>query len=112
MLLRSNRLGTDFKDLSNKRILLIGAGTVGSNLANILIRNGAGTGSHGSLTLVDNDVFEPYNFSRHFLGLNSSGIHKVDALTEELLRLAPFCRIIPDKRSIYDFPIKLFSHND
>jgi len=88
-------------NLMNKNILLIGAGTIGSNLANMLVRNGGGADINGSLSIIDNDNFEPCNFSRHFLGLNSTGLSKAEALRNELIRIAPFCNIFSVNESVY-----------
>ncbi len=96
-------------NLIGKNILLIGAGTIGSNLSNMLVRNGIGIGTKSSLTIIDNDVFEPCNFSRHFLGLNSIGLPKAEALKDELKRIAPFCEIKAIDESVYTSSV--FSQN-
>ena len=77
-----------------KKIALIGAGTLGSNLANILIRNGAGLPNKDAiLTIVDNDIFEPENFSRHFLGLSDIGLPKAKAIVHNLQYITPYANI-------------------
>ncbi len=96
-------------NLIGKNILLIGAGTIGSNLSNMLVRNGIGIGTQSSLTIIDNDVFEPCNFSRHFLGLNSIGLPKAEALGDELKRIAPFSEIKAINESVYTSSV--FSQN-
>jgi molybdopterin/thiamine biosynthesis adenylyltransferase len=92
--------------LMGRRILLIGAGTIGSNLANLLVRNGAGSGKDGILVIVDNDRFNPYNFSRHFLGIDASGFNKSIALKDELFHIAPFANIVSENRGIQEVGIK------
>jgi molybdopterin/thiamine biosynthesis adenylyltransferase len=77
----------------NKKILLIGAGTIGSNLSNLLVKNGAGIGESALFTIVDGDRYEPYNYSRHFLGIKCSGNNKALALKEELEYTFPFIKI-------------------
>lgn len=88
-------------NLMDRKILLIGVGTIGSNLANILVRNGAGTGYGSSLTIIDKDLFEPCNISRHFLGDYATSFSKADSLKEELNRIVPFCNVISKNESIY-----------
>lgn len=77
-----------------KKIALIGAGTLGSNLANILIRNGSGLpNTEATLVIIDNDIFEPENFSRHHLGLNYVGLPKAAALAHDLKIRNPYANI-------------------
>lgn len=80
------------ENLSNKKIALIGCGSVGSFLSDFLIKLGAGNGS-GVLTLIDSDKFEAANIGRHFLGYPSINKSKVHALQQELLRLMPTLNI-------------------
>jgi molybdopterin/thiamine biosynthesis adenylyltransferase len=56
------------KNLTGKRILLIGCGTIGSFLAQQLAQSGAGAGT-GFLSLVDSDILKPANLGRHLLGV-------------------------------------------
>jgi molybdopterin/thiamine biosynthesis adenylyltransferase len=90
---------------NNKHILIIGAGTIGSNLTNLLVKNGAGTGKRGVIEVVDHDTLQLYNFSRHYLGLNYSQVNKAEALCQEIKRTAPFCNILAVNRNIIDFVI-------
>lgn len=55
--------------LRYKRIMLIGCGTLGSNLLPMLIKSGAGFNQ--PLTIIDSDIYGVENFSRHYLGLSS-----------------------------------------
>ena len=85
---------TQQSTLLHKKIALIGAGTLGSNLSNILIRNGAGLpNADAVLSIIDNDIFEPENFSRHHLGLNYVGCSKSEALTHDLKMKNPYANI-------------------
>ncbi|MDG5816466.1 ThiF family adenylyltransferase [Chitinispirillales bacterium ANBcel5] len=79
--------------LDNKKILLLGLGTIGSNLAPLIIRNGAGNGPSGRLQLIDNDIYEPYNLSRHYLGIKATGYYKTEVLKYKLLEDFPFSKI-------------------
>lgn len=71
------------EDLSSKKIALIGCGTIGGYLAELLIRNGAGGGKK-PLHLFDNDEFKPHNFSRHTLTSSSFGKNKASELSRNL----------------------------
>jgi hypothetical protein len=106
-IIKSNDRENDI-DLINKKILLIGAGTIGSNLANILVRNGAGIGSDGCLTIVDKDIMNPYNLSRHFLGINHSGKGKAIALQQELNSIIPFATIIPQSKKVQELDLRQY----
>lgn len=74
--------------LAGKRLVVVGCGTIGGYLAEMLIKSGAGT-SGGQLTLVDFDSLYPQNIGRHRLGFPSLFSNKATGLAEELQRLAP-----------------------
>jgi molybdopterin/thiamine biosynthesis adenylyltransferase len=74
--------------LAGKRIVVIGCGTIGGFLAEMLIKAGAGT-SGGLLTLVDFDSLYPQNIGRHRLGFPNLFSNKATGLADELRRLAP-----------------------
>jgi len=105
-ILESNTKNTKSLSLTNKKILLVGLGTIGSNLVNILVKSGAGDGTFGSLTIIDNDLYYPYNFSRHFLGLDSSYSNKCDEIKKHISKMAPFVKIISVNESIFNYPIE------
>lgn len=70
-------------ELSSKNIALIGCGTIGGYLAELLVRNGAGLGTK-CLHLYDRDILKPHNFSRHTLSISDFGSNKASALTKKL----------------------------
>lgn len=76
------------KTLAGLKIGLIGCGTIGGYLAEMLAKAGAGT-IGGKLTLVDMGSFEPGNLGRHRLGFNSLLMGKAEAMRDELRRVAP-----------------------
>jgi len=76
------------KTLAGLKIGLIGCGTIGGYLAEMLAKAGAGT-IGGKLTLVDMGSFEPGNLGRHRLGFNSLLMSKAEAMRDELRRVAP-----------------------
>lgn len=76
------------KTLAGLRVGLIGCGTIGGFLAEMLAKAGAGTVG-GKLTLVDMGKLEPNNLGRHRLGFNALTMSKAEAMCEELRRIAP-----------------------
>lgn len=76
------------KTFAGKRIALVGAGTIGGYLAEMLVKAGAGI-EGGELTIVDPDVVGPQNFGRHRLGFPHLNLNKAVAIKEELERLVP-----------------------
>lgn len=80
--------GFEVEDLLHKKCLVLGAGSVGSTIADELVKSGV-----GSLTIIDNDTLESGNVCRHRLGLNYVGRGKAESLKIELLRRNPFAEI-------------------
>lgn len=70
--------------MRERHFMVFGAGGLGSNAAMMLARAGA-----GRLTLVDFDVVEPSNLNRQYYFQDQIGMTKVDALSENLLRVNP-----------------------
>lgn len=73
---------------ANKHVAVVGAGSVGSKLAECLIRSGV-----RRLTLVDGDVMLPANLERHALDWRDVGYRKVKALRHRLLSIVPGVRV-------------------
>jgi sulfur-carrier protein adenylyltransferase/sulfurtransferase len=78
------RLPMESVHLEEKSIAIIGAGSMGSKIAVSLVRSGI-----RKVLLIDPDVLLPGNITRHALDWKSVGFHKVEALREELISLAP-----------------------
>ncbi|MDX6745925.1 ThiF family adenylyltransferase [Polaribacter sp. PL03] len=72
-----NLRGGGFENINNKKVLLIGCGSVGGFIAHKLVKSGV-----ANITLVDHDKFDLDNINRHILGLNSIDKIKVEALKE------------------------------
>jgi len=89
-------------NLSSKRIALIGCGTIGGYLANLLLRSGAGCNEQ-YFHLYDSDYFSPHNFGRHALTAHYFGKNKAIALTESLKDSLYIAKNI--KGFSYQFPI-------
>lgn len=76
------------KTLAGLKIALIGCGTIGGYLADMLVKAGAGTGG-GKLTLVDFELLMPQNVGRHRLGLPFLFKNKADGIATVLQNDAP-----------------------
>jgi sulfur-carrier protein adenylyltransferase/sulfurtransferase len=68
----------------SNRVLLLGAGSLGSPIAHLLVRAGV-----GDLTIIDKELMEPENAARHMLGLPHLDLAKAPQLAQELERLVP-----------------------
>jgi hypothetical protein len=77
--------GFEVEELASKKCLVLGCGSVGSRVAETLIKTGV-----GGMTLVDNDKVRAGNVSRHVLGLDSLGENKAERLRQRLLNVNPF----------------------
>jgi integrative and conjugative element protein (TIGR02256 family) len=62
-----------------RKIAAVGMGSLGSQVANILVRSG-----YGKWFLIDGDVLLPHNIARHALGHIPVGMPKVDAMKIQL----------------------------
>jgi molybdopterin/thiamine biosynthesis adenylyltransferase len=69
--------------LARTRLTLCGAGAIGSNLADTLVRQGA---SH--LRVIDHDRVDEHNVSTQTYGEHEVGVWKVEALRNHLFRVA------------------------
>lgn len=76
------------KELTSSRIVLIGAGTLGSMFSELLIRGGV-----QKLTIIDNDLLEAGNLVRHTLGLEDVGLPKAAGLKRRLSTILPHATI-------------------
>ncbi len=78
-----------FRDLTDKKITLVGCGAIGGFLAKALSGMGAGRGRRGALMLHDPGTIGPENVGRHYLGMNSWGLPKAEAMADDLRRQFP-----------------------
>lgn len=74
--------------LAGKRIAMVGCGTIGGYLAEMLAKAGAGS-LGGELMLVDNQWLEPGNLGRHRLGIDKSFQPKATSMADEIKRAMP-----------------------
>lgn len=80
------------KTLAGKNLTVVGCGTIGGYLSDMLVKAGAGT-CGGKLTLVDFDRLFPQNIGRHRLGFPDLLSNKAEAMAKELKRQAPGAEI-------------------
>lgn len=76
-------------NLSGRRIVLVGCGTIGSHLAKLLAQSGAGFGADAHLMLIDEQRLKPGNIGRHLLGTADIGKFKSTAVRDLLMSLYP-----------------------
>jgi len=74
--------------LENKRVLIVGLGSGGSNIAVELAKSGV-----GMFTLIDFDRIELHNISRHICGVNELGRLKTNAVRDAILLKNPYAKI-------------------
>lgn len=86
------RRGGSDTSLADKRVLLLGVGSLGGHLAQMLAAAGV-----GNLTLVDNDTLSIGNIFRHILGRGYVGSLKVEGLRFWLEDHYPYLKVIPEK---------------
>jgi sulfur carrier protein ThiS adenylyltransferase len=70
--------------LSVCRVGIAGAGGIGSNCANALVRSGVGT-----VVIADFDTVNESNLNRQLFFRDQIGMYKVEALRENLMRIDP-----------------------
>ena len=86
----SQRHGEELqKKFSCARAAVCGLGGLGSNIALALARAGLGT-----LHLIDFDRVELSNLNRQQYSFSQLGLYKTEALRENILSAAPYCRVI------------------
>lgn len=74
--------------LKKQRILLLGAGALGSSLAELLVRGGA-----FAMTILDGDKVRAGNLVRHTLGVGDIGRGKATQLAKHLNSISPHARV-------------------
>jgi sulfur-carrier protein adenylyltransferase/sulfurtransferase len=76
--------------LRGKRVTLIGVGSMGSGVADLVVKAGV-----GALTLIDPDILASANTSRHLLGTPAVGENKAIAVRQSLAKRFPHLKITP-----------------
>ena len=88
--------------LANKRVVILGCGSVGSLVSLELARSGV-----ANFLLVDPDIVEYHNICRHQCGLTDVGDLKVNALEKRLKNINPSVHIVKHGGIFQDIPKKL-----
>lgn len=95
-LVRAGRIGpsdlrartTHLSGLASKHVLLLGAGALGSVIAEKLARAGL-----GRLTVIDKDVLEPGNLARHACNMTQAGTTKAGAVCSLVRQINPYTKV-------------------
>lgn len=83
------RFGRDLRErFERARVAICGLGGLGSNVAIALARSGVGT-----LELFDFDCVDVSNLNRQQYEVSQLGMPKTQALSENLARIAPYCKL-------------------
>lgn len=98
------------KKLEDAKLFVVGAGALGSELLKNLALMGASSGSHGKLTITDDDVIEKSNLSRQFLfrdwnigqAKSTVAASAATAINPHLKIEALQNRVSPDTENVFD----------
>lgn len=94
------RSGAD-KNLLNKRVLIVGCGSVGGDVADKLARGGV-----GNLTLIDPEILTLDNLYRHILPVQLINFSKTSALALQLRSSYPWLKVIDFVMGLKDIKSK------
>ena len=89
--------------MSQKRVVILGCGSVGSLVGMELARSGV-----GHFFLVDADIMEYHNICRHQCGVEDVGDLKVNALERKILNINPNAEVVKFKGIVQNVPEKMF----
>ncbi|MER7247637.1 ThiF family adenylyltransferase [Kribbella sp. NPDC000426] len=84
-------------DLRNRQVLVVGCGSVGSYVAELLVRAGV-----ESLTLIDPDIVEPGNLGRSLYSVSDIGLSKVAALHRRISAINASARVDVHRAALSD----------
>ncbi len=76
------------ESLHDKKVLVVGCGAMGGDVAVTLAKAGV-----GKLILLDHDIVRPGNAIRHVASLQGSGLKKVDAVRHAIWQHNPFVEV-------------------
>ncbi len=96
---RMLRAGAAASELADRRVAVVGAGAVGSFVADLLFRHGVRL-----LTLVDPQLLRPGNLVRHLAGENMVGYPKVAAVKARLAGLGFDVSGVEDRHDLLTTP--------
>ena len=90
-------------DLQDRSVLLVGCGSVGSEVAHRLASSGV-----GKLTISDGDRFSEENLYRHTLEIRDIGYSKCSAVAQDIRLRCPWIRVEHQTRRLEDLHDKEF----
>ncbi len=93
--------------LSSAKVAICGIGGLGSNIAIALARAGI-----GQLHIMDFDRVDISNLNRQQYFAEQIGLYKTDAMTINLHRIAPYCRIVSENIRLDENNIPEILKND
>lgn len=76
-----------FYKIKEAKVIIIGLGGLGSNIAIMLTRIGI-----NNLLLIDFDTVDPSNINRQHYNMSHLGLYKTDALKKQILEINPFSK--------------------
>jgi molybdopterin/thiamine biosynthesis adenylyltransferase len=88
-------------NLLNKRVVIVGCGSLGADIAFMLAKSGV-----GALVLIDNEALTWGNVTRHILGGESVGQNKASALATFLMRQLPWMSVVTETSAVEDLVYK------
>ena len=96
------------RNLTNKHVMVVGMGGVGSFAAEFICRSGI-----GKMTIVDGDVVDPTNRNRQLPALATNhGISKADIMAERIKAINPEIELTVIKSFINPEMVEDFFHTD
>ncbi len=98
--------------LSNLKIAILGCGTLGGYVAQLLVKAGAGNGDKSDLSLFDSDVLQPSNLGRHILCVGYLNEQKSHALADYLKKQVHFQLRIKGRSNIRPQEFSVLKHYD
>lgn len=87
---RQGRSEAIHQRISAAQVLLVGVGSLGSEVAHLLAQEGI-----SRFLLIDGDLMLPGNAARHHAGISESGRAKVDVVQRSIQRVNPSAEIVP-----------------
>lgn len=98
------RIGGSNASLRDKKVCLVGLGSLGSQIAFILARAGV-----EEMILVDDDLLRPENVARHLCGMSEVGLEKVATVSKRIQAHFPQVKIACFSKQIHEV---LMDHPD
>ena len=98
-----NQGRADRSSLHDQHLIVIGCGSVGSEIADAVGKAGVGT-----VSLIDKETFNAHNAVRHVGGLDRLGQAKVELMAEHVLLHNPFISVKQGSLNVLSFPINQY----